>query len=408
MTNGVDARAVRALGRGAGRATAPCCTPRSCLDRRRARLRRGGGRAGLSGPCRRGRGRPRRQVPRAHPPAGGPANTGHDHARARRTRVRPHHRTVSLRPADPARGAHQRRTGAGRATAALRRGRRAGGVLRGVHPARRRPAEPAAPAAGPAALGRGHDPRRGRPRAAVAAARAPARGAVRADPDARAEPQRQRLRARPRPRAWCSCRAPARCWRRSPCSPRPRRSGPGWWCSRSRTAWAWRSRCSRWPRPAGRSWPGSRRCANAPLRCGQAGGAMMVATALVIAFNVAEPLQRLTPSWLAGVSRPGGERRRRSAPQLDALAGGTAARLAVRRARRRAARPATRAEVMTFDQCEADPSRAGRLRPGARADRHHRLAQHRPAHPGRPARQGRARSTSGPTRASTASARCRT
>lgn len=74
-----------------------------------------------------------------------------------------------------------------------------------------------------------------------------------------------------------------------------------------------------------------------------AGGAVMLTTALVIALGAAEPLQRLTPSWLAGLSaRIEDDSTVRA--QLDALG-----------------RPADRAEAdgpaMTFDECEADPSR---------------------------------------------------
>ncbi|MCB2177672.1 MAG: cytochrome c biogenesis protein DipZ [Actinomycetales bacterium] len=86
-------------------------------------------------------------------------------------------------------------------------------------------------------------------------------------------------------------------------------------------------------------------------RVRQVGGAVMVATALVLAFNVAEPLQRLTPTWLAGVSdrveNDAGVR-----AELDALAGRDGGSSGS------AGGPtANAAEVMTFDQCEADPSR---------------------------------------------------
>lgn len=84
-------------------------------------------------------------------------------------------------------------------------------------------------------------------------------------------------------------------------------------------------------------------------RVRQVGGAIMVATALVLAFNVAEPLQRLTPTWLAGVSdrveNDGAVR-----AELDALAGRDGGGAA-------GGPTANAAQGMTFDQCEADPSR---------------------------------------------------
>lgn len=86
-------------------------------------------------------------------------------------------------------------------------------------------------------------------------------------------------------------------------------------------------------------------------RVRQVGGAIMVLTALAIAFNVAEPLQRLTPAWLSGVSdrveNDAGVR-----AELDALAGrnGSTDEAA-------GVAGANPAEVMSFDQCEADPSR---------------------------------------------------
>ena len=76
------------------------------------------------------------------------------------------------------------------------------------------------------------------------------------------------------------------------------------------------------------------------LMRGLAGG-VMVATALVIAVNLAEPLQRLTPTWLAGVSdriqNDGAVR-----AQLDALGGRSATE--------------TKPGTFTFDECAADPS----------------------------------------------------
>jgi cytochrome c biogenesis protein CcdA/thiol-disulfide isomerase/thioredoxin len=84
-------------------------------------------------------------------------------------------------------------------------------------------------------------------------------------------------------------------------------------------------------------------------RVRQVGGAIMVVTALAIAFNVAEPLQRLTPAWLSGVSdRVENDAQVRA--ELDALAGRDGGGAAGGAA-------ANAAEVMTFDQCEADPSR---------------------------------------------------
>ncbi len=88
----------------------------------------------------------------------------------------------------------------------------------------------------------------------------------------------------------------------------------------------------------------------------KAGGAIMIVTALVIAFNVAEPLQRLTPSWLAGLSS-----------NVENNAGGPcAARRAGRRLGGRSAAGSAGSSqgstardpgrVLTFDQCEADPS----------------------------------------------------
>ncbi len=47
--------------------------------------------------------------------------------------------------------------------------------------------------------------------------------------------------------------------------------------------------------------------------------------------------------------------------------------------------------VLTFDQCEADPSVLADCGPAPELTGITGLAQHRPAHPGRPARQGRAR-----------------
>ena len=70
------------------------------------------------------------------------------------------------------------------------------------------------------------------------------------------------------------------------------------------------------------------------------GGVVMVATALVIGLNLAEPLQRSTPGWLSGISdriEAGSQSR------LDALAG-------------EAPRPAGTGPAMTFDQCADDPS----------------------------------------------------
>ena len=70
------------------------------------------------------------------------------------------------------------------------------------------------------------------------------------------------------------------------------------------------------------------------------GGVVMLATALVIGLNLAEPLQRFTPGWLSGVSD---RIEARSQSQLDALAGGTAA-------------PAAGGGTLSFDQCAADPT----------------------------------------------------
>ncbi len=76
------------------------------------------------------------------------------------------------------------------------------------------------------------------------------------------------------------------------------------------------------------------------LMRGLAGG-VMIATALVIAFNLAEPLQRLTPAWLAGVSdRIQNDDTVRA--QLDALGGRSTTE--------------TKPGTFTFDQCAADPS----------------------------------------------------
>src|SRR5665811_43473 len=72
--------------------------------------------------------------------------------------------------------------------AAVRRDRRPGAVVRHVHPAGRGAAQPAEPAAGPAALGRDRGPRRRRSRAGVATLRAHHRGTVRPGTDAPAEP----------------------------------------------------------------------------------------------------------------------------------------------------------------------------------------------------------------------------
>ncbi len=76
------------------------------------------------------------------------------------------------------------------------------------------------------------------------------------------------------------------------------------------------------------------------LMRGLAGG-VMIATALVIAFNLAEPLQRLTPTWLAGVSdRIQDDDAVRA--ELDALGGRPVAE--------------TRPGSFTFDECAADSS----------------------------------------------------
>jgi len=72
------------------------------------------------------------------------------------------------------------------------------------------------------------------------------------------------------------------------------------------------------------------------------GGAVLVATSLVVAFNLAEPLQRLTPAALAAVSdRLESDDAVRS--QLDALAGSTAAT------------STADGPARTFDQCAQDP-----------------------------------------------------
>ncbi|MCV2396067.1 cytochrome c biogenesis protein DipZ [Actinotalea sp. M2MS4P-6] len=77
-----------------------------------------------------------------------------------------------------------------------------------------------------------------------------------------------------------------------------------------------------------------------------AGGVIMIVTALVIATNIAEPLQRLTPSWLSGLSdRVENDTAVRA--QLDALAGeaGTGGEVG-----------AASTGPRTFDECAADPS----------------------------------------------------
>ncbi|WP_062460679.1 cytochrome c biogenesis protein DipZ [Demequina soli] len=70
-------------------------------------------------------------------------------------------------------------------------------------------------------------------------------------------------------------------------------------------------------------------------------GVVLLATALVIATNVAEPLQRLVPSWLAGV-QTSIEDNSGVRGQLDTLAG-------------RSDATAT-GDQLTFDQCSQDPS----------------------------------------------------
>ncbi|HEY0119894.1 MAG TPA: cytochrome c biogenesis protein DipZ [Cellulomonas sp.] len=70
------------------------------------------------------------------------------------------------------------------------------------------------------------------------------------------------------------------------------------------------------------------------------GGVVMLATALVIGLNLAEPLQRLTPSWVSGVSD---RIEASSQSQLDALGGAPA-------------KSAGGGRAMTFDQCAEDPS----------------------------------------------------
>ena len=76
------------------------------------------------------------------------------------------------------------------------------------------------------------------------------------------------------------------------------------------------------------------------LMRGLAGGVMVV-TALVIAFNLAEPLQRLTPAWLEGVSsRIQNDDAVRA--ELDALGGREVAQ--------------TRPGSFTFDECADDSS----------------------------------------------------
>jgi cytochrome c biogenesis protein CcdA/thiol-disulfide isomerase/thioredoxin len=66
------------------------------------------------------------------------------------------------------------------------------------------------------------------------------------------------------------------------------------------------------------------------------GGAVMLATALVIAFNVAEPLQRITPGWLSGVSD-----RIEAGADIQARLAGTG--------------PADDGPAMGFDECAVDP-----------------------------------------------------
>jgi thiol-disulfide isomerase/thioredoxin len=63
------------------------------------------------------------------------------------------------------------------------------------------------------------------------------------------------------------------------------------------------------------------------------GGVVMLATAAVIALNVAEPLQRITPTWLSGLT---GRIEAGAQAELDALAGG--------------------GRAMTFDDCAATPA----------------------------------------------------
>ncbi len=295
-----------------------------------------------------------------------------------------------MRPARPARRAHERGSRAGRTTTALGRGRWSGGVLRGLHPAGRRPAEPAAPAAGPAALDRGHDPRRGRPRAGVAGVRAPARSAVRADPDARTEPQRQRLRARSRPRPRVrTVRRPGpgvdhRAGRDS--ADRARAGGAHGRVQRRRGDPAARDGHSRRRDPVpgqggARTYPcGADRRRRDHDRHG-AGHRVQRGRAAAAPH----------PELARGPELQRRERRR--GPGAARLPGRRVGRWVGRRLDGRVAgHPGGgRGSRADLRPVRVGPIGTGRLRPGARADRHHRLAQHRPAHPGRPARQGRAR-----------------
>lgn len=72
-------------------------------------------------------------------------------------------------------------------------------------------------------------------------------------------------------------------------------------------------------------------------------GTVMMATSLVIALDLAAPLQRLTPSWLAGISSQI-EQDERVQTELDALAG------------RDTAPTTSEGEVLSFDECAKNPS----------------------------------------------------
>src|SRR5450756_1262098 len=107
-------------------------------------------------------------------------NTRHDNPPARRPGLGSDHRALTVRAARPPSRADQHHPGRrGLPTTALRGGGWPGDLLRRLHAARGRAAEPAPSTPGRAALDRDRGARRRRPRAAVAEGWTPARGAVR-------------------------------------------------------------------------------------------------------------------------------------------------------------------------------------------------------------------------------------
>ena len=168
--------------------------------------------------------------------------------------------------------------------------------------------------------------------------------------------RRRRLPASARRSGSCSCRAPARCWRRSPSSRRTTTSGCARSCSRSPTRSARRCRCSRSPTAAARRLGA---CARHAQTVRRVSGRRDRAVALGLVFHVDDHLATLTPGYTTFLQNKI-EDNSTAKRELAKVRGGGTALAAVHKTRERLARLRRRAAAPSrrrLDQLAAADAR---------------------------------------------------